>query len=276
VVVTERYAGQPPDPTLADLRRALTGVWGTDFGVHSPTRLSRFTDMTRQAASYRDGRVLLAGDAAHIHYPVGGQGLNLGVQDAVNLGWKLAQVVKGISPESLLDTYQAERHPVAADALRTTMALTALTRADARIEALRDVVAELLSAEEARTRLAAKTAALDIRYDLGEGHPLLGRRMPDLDIVTADGPGRVFGLLHAARPVLLNLGEPGSVDSAPWRDRVRLVDARYDGAWELPVLGAVAPPAAVLIRPDGHVAWAGTDGRAGLGDALTAWFGPAA
>ena len=276
VVVTERYAGQAPDPTLADLRRALTGVWGTDFGVHSPTRLSRFTDMTRQAASYRDGRVLLAGDAAHVHYPVGGQGLNLGVQDAVNLGWKLAQVVEGISPESLLDTYQAERHPVAADALRTTMALTALTRADARIEALRDVVAELLSAEEARTRLAAKTAALDIRYDLGEGHPLLGRRMPDLDIVTADGPGRVFGLLHAARPVLLNLGEPGSVDSAPWRDRVRLVDARYDGAWQLPVLGAVAPPAAVLIRPDGHVAWAGTDGRAGLGDALTAWFGPAA
>ncbi|HXD70194.1 MAG TPA: FAD-dependent monooxygenase [Gaiellales bacterium] len=276
VVITERYAGQSPDPTLADLRRALVGVWGTDFGVHTPTRLSRFTDMTRQAASYRDGRVLLAGDAAHIHYPVGGQGLNLGVQDAVNLGWKLAQVVKGISPESLLDTYQAERHPVAADALRTTMALTALTRADARIEALRDVVAELLSAEEARTRLAAKTAALDIRYDLGEGHPLLGRRMPDLDVVTADGPARVFDLLHAARPVVLNLGEPGAVDVALWADRVRLVDAGYDGAWELPVLGTVAPPAAVLIRPDGHVAWAGTDGRAGLGDALTTWFGPAA
>jgi len=276
VVITEKYAGQGPDPTLADLRRALIGVWGTDFGVHSPTRLSRFTDMTRQAASYRKGRVLLAGDAAHIHYPVGGQGLNLGVQDAVNLGWKLAQVVKGISPESLLDTYQAERHPVAADALRTTMALTALTRADARIEALRDVVAELLSAEEARTRLAAKTAALDIRYDLGEGHPLLGRRMPDLDIVTADGPARVFGLLRDARPVLLNLREPGAVDIASWTERVRLVDARYDGAWELPVVGAVAAPEAVLIRPDGHVAWAGGDGRAGLTDALTTWFGPGA
>ena len=276
VVITEKYAGQGPDPTLADLRRALIGVWGTDFGVHSPTRLSRFTDMTRQAASYRKGRVLLAGDAAHIHYPVGGQGLNLGVQDAVNLGWKLAQVVNGVSPDSLLDTYQTERHPVAADALRTTMALTALTRADARIEALRDVVAELLSADEPRTRLAAKTAALDIRYDLGEGHPLLGRRMPDLDIVTADGPVRVFDLLHDARPVLLNLGEPGAVDVASWAHRVRLVDARYDGAWELPVVGAVAAPDAVLIRPDGHVAWAGKDGRAGLADALTAWFGPAA
>jgi 2-polyprenyl-6-methoxyphenol hydroxylase-like FAD-dependent oxidoreductase len=274
VVITEKYAGQNPDPTLADLRRALVGVWGTDFGVHSPTRLSRFTDMTRQAAAYREGRVLLAGDAAHIHYPVGGQGLNLGVQDAVNLGWKLAQVVKGVSPEALLDTYQAERHPVAADALRTTMALTALTRADARIEALRDVVADLLSADEPRTRLAAKTAALDIRYDLGEGHPLLGRRMPDLDVVTADGPVRVFSLLHDARPVLLNLGEPGAVDIALSADRVRLVDARHDGVWELPVVGAVPAPDAVLIRPDGHVAWVGTDGRASLTDALTTWFGP--
>jgi len=276
VVITEKYAGQSPDPTLADLRRALIGVWGTDFGVHTPTRLSRFTDMTRQAASYRQGRVLLAGDAAHVHYPVGGQGLNLGVQDAVNLGWKLAQVVKGVSPQSLLDTYHAERHPVAADALRTTMALTALTRADARIEALRDVVADLLSADEPRTRLAAKTAALDVRYDLGEGHPLLGRRMPDLDIVTADGPARVFSLLHEARPVLLNLGERGAVDTASWADRVRLVDGRYDGAWELPVVGAVAAPDAVLIRPDGHVAWAGTDGLARLTDALTTWSGPAA
>jgi flavin-dependent dehydrogenase len=276
VVITERYAGQSPDPTLADLRRALVDVWGTDFGVHTPTRLSRFTDMTRQAASYRQGRVLLAGDAAHIHYPVGGQGLNLGVQDAVNLGWKLARVVRGVSPESLLDTYQAERHPVAADALRTTMALTALTRADARIEALRDVVADLLSADEPRTRLAAKTAALDIRYDLGEGHPLLGRRMPDLDVVTTDGPARVFSLLHDARAVLLNLAEPGALDAASGADRVRLVDAGYDGAWELPVIGAVAAPDAVLIRPDGHVAWVGGDGRAGLTDALTTWFGPAA
>jgi hypothetical protein len=276
VVVSAAYAGQTGEPTLRDLSQALVAAWGTDFGVHSPTWISRFTDMTRQAASYRKGRVLLAGDAAHVHYPVGGQGLNIGVQDAVNLGWKLAQVVRGTAPESLLDTYHAERHPVAARVLQTTMAATALTRSDARLDALRDVLSGLLAMEEPRMRLAGLVSGLDVHYDLGEGHPLLGRRMPDLDIVTADGPGRVFGLLHAARPVLLNLGEPGSVDSAPWRDRVRLVDARYDGAWELPVLGAVAPPAAVLIRPDGHVAWAGTDGRAGLGDALTAWFGPAA
>ena len=276
VVVTERYAGQTHDPTLADLRRALINVWGTDFGVQSPTWISRFTDMTRQAASYREGRVLLAGDAAHVHYPVGGQGLNLGVQDAVNLGWKLAQVVKGVSSESLLDTYQAERHPVAADVLRTTMAQTALTRVDARIEALRETVADLLRLDEPRTRFAAKSSGLDIRYDLGEGHPLLGRRMPDLDLATADGPTRVFSLLHGARPVLLNLDEPGGFDIARWADRVRLVDAGYGGVWELPVVGAVAAPAAVLIRPDGHVAWVATDRQEGLSEALTTWFGPAA
>jgi 3-(3-hydroxy-phenyl)propionate hydroxylase len=273
VVVTARYAGPSPEPTLADLRRALVDVWGTDFGVHSPRWISRFTDMTRQAASYREGRVLLAGDAAHVHYPVGGQGLNLGVQDAVNLGWKLAQVVKGTSPESLLDTYQAERHPVAAEALRMTMAQTALTRADARIDALRETIAELLECEEPRTRLAATAAGLDVRYDMGEGHPLLGRRMPDLGIDTADGPVRVFTLLHDARPVLLNLGEPGAVTPGPWADRVRLVDAAYGGRWELPVVGEVAGPAAVLIRPDGHVAWAGDGGREGLADALATWFG---
>ena len=276
VVVTERYAGQSPDPTLADLQRALTNVWGTDFGIHSPTWISRFTDMTRQAASYREGRVLLAGDAAHVHCPVGGQGLNLGVQDAVNLGWKLAQVVEGVSPESLLDTYQAERHPVAAGVLRTTMAQTALTRVDARIEALRETIAELLSLPESRTRLAATTAGLDIRYDLGDGHPLLGRRMPDLALVTPAGPARVFGLLHDARPVLLNLGEPGTLDIAGLADRVRRADAAYHGAWELPVIGAVEAPGAVLIRPDGHVAWVGKEGDDGLRDALTMWFGPAA
>jgi 2-polyprenyl-6-methoxyphenol hydroxylase-like FAD-dependent oxidoreductase len=273
VVVTERYAGQPPDPTLADLRRALINVWGTDFGVHTPTRISRFTDMTRQAASYREARVLLAGDAAHVHYPVGGQGLNLGVQDAANLGWKLAQVVKGVSPESLLDTYQAERHPVAADVLRTTMALTALTRADARIEALRDTIADVVSLDEPRRLLAGRTSGLDIRYDLGEGHPLLGRRMPDLDIVTAGGPTRVFSLLHDARPVLLNLSDSGGLDMTPWADRVQLVEAACDGVWELPVLGEVAAPAAVLIRPDGHVAWVGEGSGEGLGESLARWFG---
>ena len=274
VVVTEPYAGQSDEPTLRDLGQALVRVWGTDFGVHSPTRISRFTDMTRQAAPYREGRVLLAGDAAHVHYPVGGQGLNLGVQDAVNLGWKLAQVVRGTSPEGLLDTYHAERHPVAARVLQTTMAQTALTRSDPRIDAVRDTLAELLGLDEPRKRVAAMIAGHDIRYDLGEGHPLLGRRMPDLDLVTAHGPVRVFTLLHEARPVLLDLGTPGGLDITPWADRVQLVEAEHVDRWELPVLGAVAAPTAVLVRPDGHVAWVGDDSGTGLHDALTTWFGP--
>ena len=276
VVVSERYTGQSGEPTLGDLSRALIAVWGTDYGVHSPTWLSRFTDMTRQAASYRNGRVLLAGDAAHVHYPVGGQGLNIGVQDAVNLGWKLALVVKGTSSEVLLDTYHAERHPVAARVLRTTMAQTPLTRSDDRIDALRDTISELLSMDEPRKRFAAMMSGLGIHYDLGEGHPLLGRRMPDLDLVTANGPLRVFTLLHQARPVLLNLGEPGGFDITPWADRVQLIDAKYSGRWELPVFGEVTAPAAVLIRPDGYVAWVGDVTCKGLPDALTSWFGPPA
>src|SRR5213592_691473 len=221
VLVTEQHVGHTGEPTLRDLSEELIAVYGTDFGIHSPTWISRFTDMARQAASYREGRVLLAGDAAHVHYPVGGQGLNIGVQDAVNLGWKLAQVVKKTSPESLLDTYHAERHPVAARVLRNTMAQIALRRPDDRIEALRDNVAELLSMDEPRKRFAAMMSGLDIHYDLGPGHPLLGRRMPDLDVVTVDGPLRVFTLLHDARPVLLNLGEPGGFDITPWSDRVQ-------------------------------------------------------
>ncbi len=262
------------EPTLEDLRAGLIAVYGTDYGIHSPTWITRFTDVTRQAAAYRQGRVLLAGDAAHVHSPVGGQGLNIGVQDAVNLGWKLAQVVKGIAPDSLLDTYHAERHPVAARVLRTTMAQVALTRVDERTEALRDSVSELLGMDEPRRRFAAMMSGLDIQYDLGEGHPLLGRRMPDLDLVTADGPLRVFTLLHDGGPVLVNFGDPGGVDMAPWADRVRLVDASYDGPWELPALGAVAAPSAVLVRPDGYVAWVGDQTQVGLADALTTWFGP--
>ncbi len=274
VMVTERHPGATPEPTLRDLSEALVAVYGTDYGIHSPTWISRFTDMARQAASYRKGRVLLAGDAAHVHYPAGGQGLNTGVQDAVNLGWKLAQVVNGTSPESLLDTYHAERHPVAARVLRNTMAQVALLRTDDRTEALRGTMAELLSMDEPRRRLAGEMSGLGIRYDLGEGHPLLGRRMPDLDVVTADGPLRIFTLLHDARPVLLDLGEPGGIDITPWADRVRSIDARYGGAWELPVIGEVTAPTAVLVRPDGYVAWVGEQTQAGLADALTTWFGP--
>jgi len=229
--------------------------------------------MTRQAAAYRDRRVLLAGDAAHVHAPDGGQGLNTGVQDAVNLGWKLAQVVNRTSPGSLLDTYHAERHPVAARVLRNTMASVALRRSDERTKALGEAVAELLSTDEPRNRFAAMLAGLDIHYDLGDGHPLLGRRMPDLDLVTADGPLRVFELLHDARPALLNLGEPGGFDITPWADRVGLIDAEYEGRWELPALGAVPAPTAVLIRPDGYVAWVGDPTQPGLSDALTTWFG---
>jgi 3-(3-hydroxy-phenyl)propionate hydroxylase len=274
VVVTEQQLGPSSEPTLRDLSEALIAVFGSDFGIHNPAWISRFTDMTRQAATSRDRRVLLAGDAAHVHYPVGGQGLSLGVQDAVNLGWKLAQVVDGISPESLLDTYHDERHPVAARVLRHTMALAALQRRDDRIQALVEVVSELATMEEPRKRLAGIVSGLDIHYDLGEGHPLLGRRMPDLDLVTADGRLRVFELLHGAKPVLINLGEPDGLDIAPWADRVQRIDASYQGEWELPVLGAVSAPTAVLVRPDGYAAWVGDGTDAGLTEALATWFGP--
>ncbi|HEY2715860.1 MAG TPA: FAD-dependent monooxygenase, partial [Solirubrobacterales bacterium] len=271
VVVTEQRLESGDEPTLDELREALVAVYGTDFGVHSPTWVSRFTDATRQAADYRRGRVLLAGDAAHVHYPAGGQGIQHGVQDAVNLGWKLAQVVKGTSPDSLLDSYRSERHPPTARALQETMAATALHRGDARTAALRQTLTELAAMEEPRRHLAAGRLGLDVRYDLGEGHPLLGRRMPDLDLATAEGPTRVYALLHKARPVLLNLGEPGSFDVAPWADRVQLAEAAHTGAWELPAIGEVPPPDAVLIRPDGHVAWVGEGTDGGLTEALTAW-----
>jgi 3-(3-hydroxy-phenyl)propionate hydroxylase len=276
VVLTEQPPVAGREPTLQDLSEGLIAAYGTDFGVHSPTWISRFTDMTRQAESYRAGRVLLAGDAAHVHPPQGGQGLNIGVQDAVNLGWKLAQVASGTSPDSLLDTYHAERHPVAARVLRNTMAQVALTATGARTDALRDIMTGLLGLDEPRKQIAGMVCGLDIHYDLGEGHPLLGRRMPDLDLVTAGGPVRVYSLLHGARPVLLNLGEPGGSDLTPWAGRVQLAEASYAGAWELPVLGEVTAPAAVLVRPDGYVAWVGDVTDPGLADALTTWFGPPA
>lgn len=275
IMITEAQIGTH-EPTLRDISEGLIAVYGTDYGIHSPTWITRFTDVTRQAATYRTGRVLLAGDSAHVHSPVGGQGLNTGVQDAVNLGWKLAQVVKRTSPESLLDTYHAERHPVGARVLRTTMAQVALMRVDDRTDALRDTLSELLSMDEPRKRFAARMSGLDIHYDLGEGHPLLGRRMPDLDLITANGPVRVYTLLHRARPVLINLGEPGDVDITPWAERVQMIEAKYNGAWALPVLGEVTAPTAVLIRPDGYLAWVGIHTQRGLVEALTTWFGPPA
>jgi 3-(3-hydroxy-phenyl)propionate hydroxylase len=273
VVLTERQVEHAGEPTLQDVSDALIAADGTDYGAHSLSTASRFTDNTRQAASYRQGRVLLAGDAAHVHPPLGGQGLNTGVQDAVNLGWKLAQVVKKTSPQSLLDTYHGERHPVGARVLQNTMAQIALTSPGDRHQALRDTMAELLSMDEPRRSVAGMMSGLDIHYDLGPGHPLLGRRMPDLDIATADCPLRVYELLHGARPALLNLGQPRALDITPWADRVQLIDAGYGGPWELPVLGSVSAPAAVLIRPDGYVAWVGDGTGTGLPDALTTWFG---
>jgi 3-(3-hydroxy-phenyl)propionate hydroxylase len=274
IVLTEAQLRLDSEPTLRDVSEALITVYGSDFGIHSPNWISRFTDMTRQAAAYREKRVLLAGDAAHVHPPMGGQGLNIGVQDAVNLGWKLAQVIKGTSPESLLDSYHAERHPVGARVLRNTMAQVALRRTDDRAKALGEFVSEFLSMDEPRRRMSAEITGLSVHYNLGEGHPLLGRRVPDLDLVTPNGSLRLFTLLHDARPVLINLGERGAIDITRWAERVKLVDANYVDKWELPVIGAVTAPSAVLIRPDGYVAWVGESTQQGLADALTTWFGP--
>jgi len=276
VMVPDPRDGDPGEPALSDLSQAVTAVYGTDFGLRGATWISAFTDAARQAESYRDRRVLLAGDAAHVHSPAGGQGLNTGVQDAVNLGWKLARVAGGTSPASLLDSYHAERHPVGARVLRTVMAQTALLRTDPRTDALRDTMAGLLAMDEPRRHIAGMMSGLDIRYDLGEGHPLTGRRMPDLDLVTAAGPARAYSLLHDARPVLLTLGDAGVPAIRAWADQVTLAAARAAGPVDLPVLGQVAAPAAILIRPDGHVAWAGDPGDPGLADALATWLGPPA
>ncbi|MCC2316577.1 FAD-dependent monooxygenase [Cellulomonas chengniuliangii] len=273
VVLKEQHVGQAGEPTLQQVSEALVVAYGTDYGVNSPTWISRFTDATRQAASYRAGRVLLAGDAAHVHPPQGGQGLNTGVQDAVNLGWKLAQVVEKASPAALLDSYHAERRPVAAQVLRHTMAQVALSTPDDRHDALRGVLTDLLGLDQARRRLAGSLSGLDIHYDLDGTHPVVGRRMPDLDLDGPDGPTHLFELLHDARPILLVLAEPGGPVPPPSADRVRLVEARRQGGWELPVLGEVTAPPAVLIRPDGHVAWAGDPTDPALPRTIEAWFG---
>ncbi|WFU80245.1 FAD-dependent monooxygenase [Bradyrhizobium sp. CIAT3101] len=272
-IVTEQRIERGERPTEADLRAALRAAYGSDLGIREVTWMSRFTDAARQAEAYRKNRILLAGDAAHIHSPVGGQGLNVGLQDAVNLGWKLAQVVKGISPDALLDTYHRERHPVGAALLELTLALTALNRGDEHTTALRGLVATTMKMDEPRRWYSAKVSGLDIRYGEEGCHPLLGMRMPDLDLVTADGPTRVFELMRDARPLFLNLGTPACVVPARWDERVRQVSATCTGACEMPVIGVVPPPAAVLVRPDGHVAWVGTGDSEGLVEALTTWFG---
>jgi 3-(3-hydroxy-phenyl)propionate hydroxylase len=273
LVLTERDLRVEGERSLRDVSEALVAIYGTDFGIHAPRWISRFTDLTRQAAAYRSGRVLLAGDAAHVHPPVGGQGLNLGVQDAANLGWKLAQVVKRVSPDTLLDSYHAERHPVAARVLRNTMAQVALRRTDARTKALGDAVAEILRMDEPRKQRAAEMCGLDVSYDLGGSHPLVGRRVPDLKLITTDGPAQLYTLLHGARPLLLNLGPADAFNLSRGAHRVKRVDATFADRWVLPVVGAVAAPAAVLIRPDGHAAWVADAGQPPIDGALSQWFG---
>lgn len=256
VVPAAGVSDRAEPPTLDDFKQQLRAFAGTDFGVHSPRWLSRFGDATRLAERYRVGRVLLAGDAAHIHPPTGGQGLNLGVQDAFNLGWKLAAQIRGWAPESLLDTYQAERHPVAADVLDNTRAQMELHSTEPGPQAVRRLLTELMDFDEVNRYLIGKITAIDIRYDFGAGPDLLGRRLPDIDLKQ----GRLYGLLHRGRALLLDRTERLTVGG--WADRV---DYLAD-----PAAALDAP--CVLLRPDGHIAWVGEDQRH-LDDHLTRWFG---
>ncbi|MEU5958571.1 FAD-dependent monooxygenase [Streptomyces sp. NPDC047525] len=284
-LITSEYdhvADRDEPATFEQLRESLIRLAGTDYGMHSPRWVSRFGDAARQAAKYREGRVLLAGDAAHIHYPAGGQGLNVGVQDAVNLGWKLAAVVRGHAPESLLDSYHAERHPVAERVLHNTRAQSALARPGAQADALRDVFGSLILFDDVNRYLRSMLTALDIRYPVDGDHPLTGRRVPDADLKTPHDTTRVYELLHAARPVLLDLRGSAEVAAAAegWGDRVDLVEARSEhDYWTVPGIGEIPAPAALLIRPDGHLAWATATGSApdasALQTALTTWFGRA-
>ncbi|WP_067687112.1 rifampin monooxygenase [Nocardia jejuensis] len=245
-------------PTLEELSRQMRATAGTDFGMHSPRWLSRFGDATRQAEHYRVGRVFLAGDAAHIHPPMGGQGLNLGVQDAFNLGWKLAATVNGWAPEGLLDTYEAERHPVAAAVLDNTRAQMQLMSLDPGAQAVRRLVARLMDFDEVSRFLTEDLTAISVRYDFGEGPELLGRRLRDIALKQ----GRLYGLMHRGRGLLLD--QTGRLAVTGWADRV---DHVVDVSEELHV-------PAVLLRPDGHVAWIGEDQRE-LTARLTTWFGAA-
>ncbi|WP_435974240.1 FAD-dependent monooxygenase [Streptomyces sp. Qhu_M48] len=274
--------------TLETLSEACTDIAGTDWGMHSPRRLDRFSDACRLVDQFRVGRVLLAGDAAHVHFPSSGQGLNLGLQDAVNLGWKLAAVVRGQAPDTLLDSYHDERHLHTTHMLNNIRAQTSLWRAGQHADALREVFHDLIEFEDGNRYLGGVISQLDTRYPVGDGHPALGRRMTDLDIKSPTGQIRVFELLHGARPVLLDYTGRSELRTAVegWADRVDLVEAEpQDDHWAFPVLGEVPAPAAALIRPDGHVAWVASTGPAdpdlpetdteALVAALTRWFGPA-
>ncbi len=274
IMATEVGIGTGP-VTIDTLRTALSAHYGTDYGVDNPSYITRFTDMTRQAETYRRGRVLMAGDAAHIHYPAGGFGMGIGIEDAVNLGWKLALVANNRAPETLLDTYHAERHPAAAKLLRYTMASVALARTDERSKAVAGVLGDLLRLDEPARHIAGDMSGLATRYDLGEAHPLLGRRMPDRDLLTAKGPTRIAALLRDAKPLLLDFSGKTPLYPGPWATRLTTLTAQTEGDWLLPVIGAVPAPKSVFIRPDGHVAWVGQGDDAGLAEALARWLGPA-
>ena len=271
-----RPAGSDRDEVSLDvLRGALKRVAGTDFGMHSPRWLSRFADAARQATQYRCGRVFLAGDAAHIHPPLGGQGMNLGIQDAMNLGWKLAAVLGDYASDRLLDTYHDERHPIAARVLENTRAQTALLEPGDNVAAMRSRMQNLLRVRHANELLAAEISGLDVCY--ADGDSLVGRRVPDVELVTVAGRRRLYELLHAARPLLLDF-RPNADKSGVTSDFVDHVAARCTvGQWRLPVLGWLPIPAALLIRPDGYVAWASADGSdEGFGECLEiAWMSAA-
>jgi 3-(3-hydroxy-phenyl)propionate hydroxylase len=276
----ERQAG-PGDPvTFEELRASVERIAGTDFGMHSPRWLSYFTDATRQAESLRVGRVFLAGDAAHIHLPAGGQGINMGMQDAFNLGWKLAAVVRGDAPDALLDTYHDERHAADADILKMSRAQSVLCDPDPRAADLVELMTHLVGFDEVNQYLSTKMSGLDLRYPIPGTHPLLGRRVPDADISTGGAGKRVFELLRSARPVLLDMS--GTADladaAAGWADRVDIIAADCPSqVWEVPGAGTISTPAALLIRPDGHVAWARDRDvdLVALHEALDTWCGPA-
>lgn len=259
-LLAQRHDSVPDRDTplrYADFHAQFTELAGTDYGMHSPQMVSGFTDAARQAEHYRDRRVFLAGDAAHIHYPAGGQGLNLGVQDAVNLGWKLASVLHGNASDSLLDTYQSERHSVGARVLHNTRAQTALARHGPHSAALREIVSGLLDIDAARRRLGLMITALDIRYEVDCEHPLAGRRVPDADLTTAAGDTRVHELLRSGRAVLLTLDGNGTPESRWNNAEVDIVEARsHSSHWMIPDIGPVPTPTTVLIRPDGYVTWA--------------------
>ncbi|GIF53556.1 2-polyprenyl-6-methoxyphenol hydroxylase-like FAD-dependent oxidoreductase [Asanoa ferruginea] len=256
VVPAAGVSDRAEPPTLDDFRQQLRTIAGTDFGVHSPRWLSRFGDATRLADRYRVGRVLLAGDAAHIHPPIGGQGLNLGVQDAFNLGWKLAAQIRGWAPETLLDTYESERRPVAAAVLDNTRAQAELLSPEPGPQAVRRLLTELMDFDDVNRHLLEKITAIGIRYDVGDGPDLLGRRLPDVELKQ----GHLYGLLHRGRGLLLDRTERLTVGG--WSDRVDYVG---DPTAALDVPG-------VLVRPDGHVAWIGAD-QQDLEEHLARWFG---